>query len=201
MKEDNKKRKQNEEHERTPSSPVCYANTDGLRAGFIDETGTEQDSEHYTLPNSPEQIPLLFAEAWMKRDAKYLASLFDSKAEFVNVVGLWWRTRAEIEKAHAYGLSVIFKNSELTVVHTKVRYLTDDIAVVHTKMKLTGQTPPGSDKDSTNIRHTIFSFVVQRIDEHWSCVSAQNTEVIPNAETFVAGSNGELHPIDYRKGK
>jgi hypothetical protein len=33
----------------------------------------------------------------------------------VNVVGLWWRTRREIRKAHAYGFERIFARSTLTL--------------------------------------------------------------------------------------
>lgn len=204
MKEDKKKKILHEDEDRTPSSPVCYVASQEFRSGFTGEVGKEnvsvQGSRVYTLPYNPEQIPLIFAEAWMNRDAVHLASLFDSTAEFVNVVGLWWHTRADIEKAHAYGLNIIFGESELTVVRTKVRYLTDEIAVVHAKMMLTGQTSPVSD-NITGTRYMIFIFVVQHTGEFWNCISAQNTEIIPNSETFVAGSKDDLHPVNYRKKK
>jgi uncharacterized protein (TIGR02246 family) len=50
----------------------------------------------------PEELVERFARAWNKGDAGGIASLFTSDADFVNVVGLWWRSREEIERAHAY---------------------------------------------------------------------------------------------------
>lgn len=206
MKKDKLKIESDEkEEDAAPSSPVCYANADDLRAGFAEEGQTKTESMEnvptYILPKTPEEIPVIFAQAWMNRDAKYLSSLFDAAADFVNVVGLWWHKRSEIEKAHDYGLKVIFQNSELSVLRTKVRYLTNEIATVHAEMKLTGQTALDSNSKAGNSRHTIFLFVAQYNGEFWNCVSAQNTEIIPGSETFFADSRGDLRQVNYRKKK
>lgn len=203
MEKEKRKRKKAEE-DRPPSSPVCYANTEGLRPGFETDEGIGSDMQQggggYRVATKPEAVVAIFAEAWMQRDAKYLATLFDSKAEFVNVVGLWWHNREDIEKAHAYGLKVIFKDSKLAVVKTKVKYLSDTIAVVHAKMKLSGQTHNASNEKQTATRHNLFTFVVQRFSEdQWVCVAAQNTEIIAGAETFVRNLDGSIYPADYRK--
>lgn len=89
---------------------------------------------------APGQLPSLFIQYWNERNAEGIASLFQSKAEFVNVVGLWWHTREDIRKAHDYGLKVIFNHSHLSLIRSKVKFLSDDIAIVHAKMKLEGQT-------------------------------------------------------------
>lgn len=68
------------------------------------------------------------------------AALFDTDAEFVNVTGLWWHTRDDIRRAHAYGLSRIFKDSRLQATDVRVKRLSDEIAVVHARMTLAGQT-------------------------------------------------------------
>lgn len=97
----------------------------------------------------------------MQRDADFLASLFVEDAEFVNVVGLWWHNRDDIRKAHAYGFEKIFPDSDLDLRKTTVKYLADDIAVVHARMRLKNQTP--ADKESIpSLRQNIFSFVVQK---------------------------------------
>ena len=154
----------------------------------------------YSPLNNPENLPLVFTEAWNRREAAKLASLFDEDAEFINVTGLWWHNRADIEKAHAYGLSTIFNNSTLTLIRTKVKFLKEDVAVVQAKMKLTGQTPvPGV--ENPGMRRTIFTFVVQKSGNEWRCSSAQNTDIIPNKETHVRDEKGNLIPVDYRKYK
>lgn len=150
--------------------------------------------------DTPESIPTLFTEAWNKRDAQRIAQLFDENAEFVNVTGLWWHNRAAIEKAHAYGLSTIFKDSRLTIIHTKVKYLSESIAVVQAKMKLSGQTPVGTVKEPGE-RQTLFTFVVHKVAGQWSCASAQNTDIVPHQETYIRDEKGQLIPVSYRKEK
>lgn len=152
----------------------------------------------YSQQDSPESIPKIFTEAWNRRDAKKIASLFDQEAEFINVTGLWWHKREDIEKAHAYGLNTIFKDSTLSLIRTKVKYLTEHIAVVQAKMKLSGQTAVGAVK-KPGVRRTIFTFVVHKAGEEWSCAAAQNTDIAPGMETHVRDENGQLQVIDYRQ--
>lgn len=152
----------------------------------------------YSPLDRPENIPRVFAEAWNRRDPETLASIFDEDAEFVNVVGLWWHDRESIERAHAYGLRRIFDRSTLKLGRVKVKHLADDIAVVHARMRLHDQTPI-DDVERPHSRTTIFSFVVHRTPEGWRCASAQNTDVVPGAETNVIDASGRLRSVDYRK--
>lgn len=154
--------------------------------------------ESYSDLDHPERVPQVFMEAWNQRDAQQIATLFEPDADFVNVTGLWWTNRAAIEKAHDYGLRTIFNNSTLTIIRTKVKYLAKNIAVVHAKMKLIGQTPTPA-VDNPGVRRTIFTFVVHQLDGKWSCVAAQNTDIIPTMETHVRDEQGQLSAVDYRK--
>ncbi len=147
--------------------------------------------------DAPEQIPYQFINYWNKRNATGIASLFVNDADFVNVVGLWWSTKEAIEKAHDYGLKVIFNESKLTLIRSKVRYLGEDVAIVHAKMKLTGQTEIEEAKNP-EVRRNIFTFVCQRFNTGWLSVAAHNTDIIPGMETHVA-IDGELKSADYRK--
>lgn len=152
----------------------------------------------YSPLSQPESIASVFVEAWARRDADKLASLFDADAEFVNVTGLWWHDREAIRKAHAYGFERIFGASTLHLVQTRVKSLSDDIAVVHAKLRLDGQTTtPGVTLPAA--RHTILSFVVHRVGDSWSCASAQNTDIMPGMETNVVDSDGTLRSVSYRR--
>ncbi|SMG20402.1 conserved hypothetical protein [Marivirga sericea] len=146
----------------------------------------------------PKDIPNTFIKAWNKKDAVMLASIFDEDAEFINVTGLWWHDRKSIFKAHDYGLKVIFKDSELSLRKTKVKYLSDRIAVVNARIHLDGQTDIKGVK--AQARNTIFTFVVhQKEDGHWSCASAQNTDIVPGKETHIVDEDGSMEAVDYRK--
>lgn len=152
----------------------------------------------YKKAPEPEEIPALFVEAWKQRDAEMLASLFTEDAEFVNVVGLWWHNRKDIEKAHSYGFQHIFGNSDIRLMETKVKKLSGEIAVVHARMRLKNQTPK-EEVQIPSIRQNIFSFVVQRNEESWVCVSAHNTDIVPGAETNITDEEGNFKPVNYRK--
>lgn len=149
---------------------------------------------------SPDQIPQQFVEAWNRRDAASIAELFAEDAEFVNVTGLWWHSRKAIEKAHAYGLKVIFKNSTLSIRKLQVKYIHPEIAVVHARMLLVGQAAtPGT--STPGERQTLFSFVVQQTAAGWLCVSAHNTDIVPGMETNVIDEAGNIRAVDYRVQK
>ena len=51
-----------------------------------------------------EAVARAFFDRWNDHDAEGIAALFAEDADFVNVVGLWWRNRRAIRKAHDYGL-------------------------------------------------------------------------------------------------
>lgn len=140
----------------------------------------------------------MFVEAWNNRDPDGLASIFDEDAEFVNVVGLWWHDRESIRKAHAYGLERIFDRSTLRLVRVKVKKLSDEIAVVHARMRLSGQTPVGG-FTAPKTQQNIFSFVVHRGPEGWRCASTYNTDVVPNVETNVVDDLGRFGSVNYRR--
>ncbi len=152
----------------------------------------------YSSLGRPENVPIVFVEAWNARDPDTLAMLFDEDADFVNVVGLWWHDRDAIRRAHAYGLTHIFGDSTATLGRVKVRMLSDDIAVVHARMRLEGQTP-NVNVERPQPRMTVFSFVVHRTADGWRCASAQNTDVVPGMETHVMGEDGGLSAADYRR--
>jgi len=171
-----------------------------MRIVLLDVTFRREAAPVSQIPlDTPESIPAAFARAWNARDPDALASLFDEDADFVNVVGLWWRDREAIRRAHAYGLTRIFHDSTLRVGAVTVKRMSDDIAVVHARMHLDGQAPiagiahPGT-------RHTIFAFVVHRTAAGWRCASAQNTDVVPGAESNVIDGAGRLVAVDYRSG-
>ena len=173
---------------------------EGLTTDARPSTETVASGQAHDVATRPEEIPSLFVEAWNSRNPDALASLFDEDAEFVNVTGLWWHDRAAIRKAHAYGLERLFSESTLTIDDARIKALSVDLAVVHARMTLSGQTSvstitaPGS-------RRTIFSFVVHRVRDRWQCASAQNTDVVPGMETNVVGDEGRLRSANYLTGE
>ncbi|MCK0167889.1 SgcJ/EcaC family oxidoreductase [Jannaschia sp. S6380] len=142
----------------------------------------------------PEDFVPAFVAAWMARDGTALADLFVADADFVNVVGIWWEDGDAIAKAHSYALESFFARSRLVSGRVKIRVM-GDVALIHARMRLSGQLAP--DGTEAQARTTILSFVLHRDAECWHAVAAQNTDVVPGAETHLS-TDGKLSPRDYR---
>jgi uncharacterized protein (TIGR02246 family) len=125
----------------------------------------------------PDDAATAFAEAWNRHDASGLADLFSSDANFVNVVGLWWKNRDEIEKAHRATHDTIFRNSRLDGKVSSVVELGADIASVHFTWTLNGAFAP--DGSPARTREGILLLIVQNGPSGWRIKVAQNTDIVP----------------------
>ncbi|MFI5248142.1 MAG: SgcJ/EcaC family oxidoreductase [Nitrospirales bacterium] len=118
-----------------------------------------------------------FVDAWNRHDMKAFAELFAEDADFVNVIGLWWRGRREIQKEHEALHASRMKNSHLTAVETTVRFLRPDVAVVHVRWELAGDT--GLEGKPLPPRKGILTHVDAKIGGKWWITSSQNTDIVP----------------------
>ena len=115
-------------------------------------------------------------EAWNKHDAKAYASLFTENGDCVNIVGWWWKGRAEIEKKLTDAYVYVFKDSTLTVSNVDIRFLTADVAVAHVRWSLTGaRTPAGLPVPQQGLQ----THVVQKQNGEWLIAAFQNTLSVP----------------------
>ncbi len=118
---------------------------------------------------------------WNLMDAELWAADFADDSEFVNIIAMHFKDRAENVQRHAHLYETIFKGSTLGAEVLRVRRLTDDVALVHTRFSLRGHSanPPGIGNTKPGMLKTHISFVLQRIDGDWRIVMAQNTAVPP----------------------
>jgi uncharacterized protein (TIGR02246 family) len=134
-------------------------------------------------PGSPE-APIRaqverFVSAWNEHDMRALSRLFADDADFVNVVGIWWKSRREIEAAHVATHQTLFKSSTLSGQVASVKLLRPDVAVVHAAWTLIGSRAP--DGQPMPERKGILVFVLTRESEGWTIRAAQNTDIIEGA--------------------
>ncbi len=116
------------------------------------------------------------ATAWNHHDAKAYATLFSEEGDVVNVLGWWWQGRAQIQSKLEAAFSVVFRNSTLTIVDVKTRFLTPDIAVVHVRWTMAGAlSPPGVPPPREGIQIQ----VVRKHADAWLIESFQNTNGVP----------------------
>lgn len=126
-------------------------------------------------------IAAAFTETWNRHDMKAFADLFAADADFVNVVGMWWKNRGEIEGAHAHSHATFFRNSRLAGDVHGVKFLGPDVATVHVVWELSGQLEP--DGSVGLPRRGILLFVMARQGGRWLIQAAQNTDIVAGALT------------------
>ncbi|RKH29952.1 SgcJ/EcaC family oxidoreductase [Corallococcus sp. AB030] len=120
-------------------------------------------------------------EAWNAHDAAAWTRDFADDADFINIVGTVFQGRAEIETRHAAIFASIFKTSHAKVTVRKIRFPSEDIAVVDTLHEVTGHTglPPGVQNTEEGLLRTQMRYVLKRTQKQWRIVSGQNTDVKP----------------------
>ena len=116
------------------------------------------------------------AEAWNRHDARAYADLFAEDGDVVNVVGWWWKGRAEIESKLQAAFAHVFRESALTIAGVDVRFLTPEIAIAHVRWTMTGaKTPPGIPEP----REGIQTQVLRKTAGRWLIAAFQNTNAVP----------------------
>src|SRR4051812_12278507 len=115
-------------------------------------------------------------EAWNRHDAKAYAALFTEDGDCVNVVGWWWKGRAEIEKKLTDAYVYVFNQSVLKIGEVTSRLLQPDLAVVHVRWTMSGaRTPQGIPTPQQGIQ----TQVVQKNAGKWLIATFQNTNSLP----------------------
>ncbi|MEP7358156.1 MAG: SgcJ/EcaC family oxidoreductase [Anaerolineales bacterium] len=119
------------------------------------------------------------AQAWNAHDAAAYADLFTPEGDVVNVLGWWWRGRAEIKHQLTEAFAYVFRDSTLTLTEVDVRLLEANVAIVHVRWTLEGaHAPPGAPQPP---RQGIQLQVLRRADDGWRIASFQNTNSVLEA--------------------
>jgi uncharacterized protein (TIGR02246 family) len=137
-------------------------------------------------------------EAWNRHDAEAYANLFTDDGDVVNVLGWWWRGRAEIRSRLTEAFAFVFRDSSLTITEVHVRFLDPGIAVAHVRWTLEGAMPPPGTPDPP--REGIQLQVLRKEANRWLIASFQNTSSVPETafpkgalgQSLPTGSEGEL---------
>jgi uncharacterized protein (TIGR02246 family) len=117
-----------------------------------------------------------FAESWNRHDMAAFADLFSPDAEFVNVVGMWWKGRDEIRGAHEFSHGSIFKNSRLTILEVSTRFPLPQLAIARSRWLLEGHVSP--DGAALPARNGILVNVLAFAGGRWSIIDSQNTDIV-----------------------
>jgi uncharacterized protein (TIGR02246 family) len=131
------------------------------------------------------KLPQTFCDAWAKHDGHQLATIMADDVDFVNVGAHWLHGRADFEKYHSRLLSGRFKEANITLLETEVRFLQSDMAVVHWSWKIDGDK--NSDGTPRQQRFGLMTMVAQKRSGAWQVVVAQNTNAMPGTPPEIQG--------------
>lgn len=116
-----------------------------------------------------------FVAAWNTSDMKAMDKLFCEDAEFVNVVGMHWRGRAQIDAAHIVFDKLMFHGVQMKVDSIGVRPLSSDYAIAVVLETLDSYTTPsGQVVPKGQVRG---SWVLARNGGDWKIAHCQNVNV------------------------
>ena len=116
-----------------------------------------------------------YEQAWNTHDMKFLATLFREDVEFINVVGMHWRGRDAVVKAHAIFHEIMFKDCRLKTDAVELRPLGADSAIaVVTYTQDAFTTPSGQVMPKTQ---TKLSYVLARTAGEWKIAHGQHVRI------------------------
>ncbi len=121
-------------------------------------------------------------EALDRKDMKTYADLFADDADWINVVGMHWRGKAAVVKAHEVYLKTVFRDGGMSTGDIEVRAVTPDVAIaVVTELDTAGILPDGSKAPPGSGRLT---YVLVKRGGKWKITHGHNTTIDPNAQRF-----------------
>ena len=132
-------------------------------------------------------------EALNHKDMKAYASLFADDADWINVVGMHWRGKADVVKAHEVYLKTIFRDGGMSTAEMTIRAVTPDVAIaVVTQNDKGGILPDGSKAPPGAGR---LSYVLVKRGGKWMITHGHNTVIDADAQRFDpinSNWNGEI---------
>ena len=113
--------------------------------------------------------------AWNAHDMKLMAALLTDDADFVNVAGLHWKGKREIEVEHAKRHETNLKSSVWVTREIRLQALSGEIALAHISWSLSGD----ADFDGTPRapRDGIFAWLLAKKGDRWLIRAVQNTNL------------------------
>lgn len=129
-----------------------------------------------------EKIQELFdrmCNGWNRHDMKLFSSIFSEDASFVNVAGMFWKGKNEIEAKHTKAHESQMRQSVLEVDNVSIRFVRREVAIIQMESSVRGdRNPDGTPRTQT--RHTIMTAVAlkeeqKNNEDQWRLVAAHNT--------------------------
>lgn len=96
--------------------------------------------------------------SWNNHNYNDMKDYATEDADWVNVVGMWWKNRKEVQYAHQVFHKVMFQNTPLSKTSVHTRFITNDVAVVHLYWHIGAYTTPNGNhyNEAENLALMVF---------------------------------------------
>ena len=150
----------------------------GIVMAMTNTANSQSASEEQAVRN----VIAGFEEAWNKHDMNAMASLFTNDAEWVAVVGWWWRGLPEVKRGFVAIHATMFKNTPFHVDSVSIRFPTGDTSIAI----VTGSTGSFVAPDGTRVagKKDRLSIFMVKHEGRWLIASGQNTAINPEAQQY-----------------
>ena len=119
-------------------------------------------------------MAVAFEAAWNRHDMHAFGAMLTIDADWVNVAGVHWKGREEIEREHvARHAGPVFKDSVWTTRSVSVSILKPDLAVVHIEWSIREDRDP--DGTPRQPREGVLSWVTVKDGSVWRIRAGHNT--------------------------
>lgn len=129
-----------------------------------------------------QQIIQNYVDAWNYREGKGFGDGFTEDADFVNIFGMNFSGKAEIEDRHIKILQTILKGSKFELMNLNLREVQPGLVIALVRWKVEGFRNPCYDiNKSGETREGIFTQVFINQNNKWQITASQNT-LVPNQQ-------------------
>lgn len=113
-----------------------------------------------------------FTIAWNQHDGKRSADYYAKDADFVNIFGMAFSGKREIEDRHVKIHETFLKGSNFEVLDIKMREVTPDVVLTQVFWKVSGVL------GRENPMEGIFTHTFVKTGSGWEIASTQNTKIM-----------------------
>lgn len=120
-------------------------------------------------------------DAWNGHDMKAFVSYMTDDVEWVNVVGMWWKGKAQVYQAHEAFHRTIFKTRQLHEPEkVELRLVAPETVLVTIVALADGFTTPSGHTEGPS-RNVLTEVFVHR-DGRWLLTQGHNTTIVEEAQ-------------------
>lgn len=115
-----------------------------------------------------------FTHAWNDHEGQGSGDHYAQDADFVNIFGMVFSGKQEIEMRHVKIHEAFLKGSTFEVTDLKLREAKPDVVIAHVQWKVSNIQKPGQDSGTETMKG-VFTHVFLKNQDIWEITASQNT--------------------------